>query len=184
MQHRLKGMRCYLSGAMDRVDDKGVIWRRWITEFLKSLGVIVLDPSDKKMYGDVKFKIEQKDFRRDCLDKEKFDSLQIETKALRSVDLRMVDISDFVIVYLDNRQTACGTFEELFKANLSKKPVLIVVEQGKKEAFAWLFGVIPHEHIFEDWDSLKTYLVKVHTDETVLTYKRWIFFDYDKLTAV
>ena len=45
--NRLKNTMCYLCGPMDRVDDGGVGWRRYITPILKDVGIGVLDPSDK-----------------------------------------------------------------------------------------------------------------------------------------
>ena len=45
--NRLNGMRTYLAGAMDRVKDGGVGWRKNITPLLKQMGVTVLDPCDK-----------------------------------------------------------------------------------------------------------------------------------------
>ena len=47
MINRLKGMRTYLAGAMDRVPDGGVVWRDKITPLLESKGVVVLNPCDK-----------------------------------------------------------------------------------------------------------------------------------------
>ena len=45
--NRLKGMRTYLAGAMDRVPDGGVGWRQTITPKLTEMGVVVLNPCDK-----------------------------------------------------------------------------------------------------------------------------------------
>ena len=45
--NRLKGMRTYLAGAMDRVPDGGAGWRDKITPLLKKMGVVVLNPCDK-----------------------------------------------------------------------------------------------------------------------------------------
>ena len=44
---KLKGMRTYLAGAMDRVPDGGTGWRNRITPMLKSLGV-----TEKINFGD------------------------------------------------------------------------------------------------------------------------------------
>lgn len=45
--NRLRGMRTYLCGAMDRVPDGGVGWRDSITPFLEDKGIVVLNPCDK-----------------------------------------------------------------------------------------------------------------------------------------
>ena len=45
--NKLKHTVCYLCGAMDRVADGGVTWRKAITPELNRLGVGVLDPCNK-----------------------------------------------------------------------------------------------------------------------------------------
>ena len=46
-------------------------------------------------------------------------------KQIRPVDLRMVDICDFLIVNLDLEVHATGTYEELYWANRCIKPILV-----------------------------------------------------------
>lgn len=173
--NRLKNQRVYLAGAMDRVPDRGNGWRDNITPFIESLGIVVFNPIKKPtVIGQedetthrhkVKLKIEKK-----------YDELSHLMKTIRSVDLRLVDISDFLIVNLDLDIHPCGTYEEIFWANRQKKPILIHMVQGKQNAPDWLFGTIPHEMIFSSWDSIKEYLVHVNESETLDNYNRWYFF--------
>ena len=93
----------------------------------------------------------------------------------------MVDLADFLICYIDVNIHTVGTYEELFWANRSKKPILICVEGGKKNTPHWLFGTIPHQHIFNNWEELKKYLIHVDQDENVEHYKRWTFFKYNEM---
>jgi hypothetical protein len=97
-------------------------------------------------------------------------------KVIRSVDLRLVDISDFLIVNLDLDIHPCGTYEEIFWANRQKKPIIVHMEQGKNSAPDWLFGTIPHQTIFSSWDDIKEYLNHINSSENIGTYKRWYFF--------
>ena len=46
-QNKLKNLRVYLCGNMDRAEDGGVKWRRMMTNYLLDLEVTVLDPSNK-----------------------------------------------------------------------------------------------------------------------------------------
>ena len=55
----------------------------------------------------------------------KYEELSGLMKTIRSVDLRLVDISDFLIVSLDLNTHPCGTYEEIFLANRQKKPIII-----------------------------------------------------------
>jgi nucleoside 2-deoxyribosyltransferase len=175
MLNRLKNQRVYLAGAMDRVVDRGNGWRDDITPFLENLGVIVFNPIKKPTI------IGQEDerthrYKIKLKAEQNYDELSQLMKVIRSVDLRLVDISDFLIVNLDLDVHPCGTYEELFLANRSKKPVVIHIEQGKNKTPDWLFGTIPHQMIFSTWAEVKTYLEYVHTYAEIQHYNRWRFF--------
>jgi nucleoside 2-deoxyribosyltransferase len=131
--NRLKNQRVYLAGAMDRVPDRGSTWRDNITPFLEEMGSIVFNPitkptntgledSDSHM---VKTKLKQR---------ERYDELSEMMKVIRRVDLRLVDISDFLVVNLNLDIHPCGTYEEIFWANRQKKPIIVHMEQGKINA--------------------------------------------------
>jgi nucleoside 2-deoxyribosyltransferase len=98
-------------------------------------------------------------------------------KTIRSVDLRLVDISDFLVVNLDLDIHPCGTYEEITWANRQKKPIIIHMVQGKGHAPDWLFGMIPHQMIFSNWDEIKNYLNHINNSENIDTHKRWYFFN-------
>lgn len=178
--NRLWGMRCYLIGAMDRVKDGGVPWRKDITPFLEERGVVVLDPTDKPI-GAGREDIEDRKLRKNLKECDQYDELQDAVHLLRVIDLRMVDNSCFLICNINVDIHACGTYEEMSWANRMKRPILVHVEQGKENCPDWLFGMLPHEHIFGDWKTLKNYLVHVDGDESVYHHKRWMFFDYTKM---
>ncbi len=173
--NRLKDNRCYLAGAMDRVADGGVGWRKMVKEELNGLGIIFFDPTDKpKCLG-----IEDKHTRKIInTAKEKFDFDKVARliKPIRGVDLRMIDKSDFMIVFLDKENNGFGTIEEISLANSQKKPILICQEGGKREAPNWLFGMIPHETIFSRWTDLIVYIRHIHEDKVIDTLNRWVFF--------
>lgn len=139
-KNHLKGARVYLSGPMDfvasRAAEKKYGWRTRVSQFLMSYGVTVFDPWNKPQirglheYGreDVK-SIEVRD-------KWTFDPGR---KGIRSrgecaasfwetmhIDLRMVDISDFVIAYCPTNIYSVGTVHEIVMARQQRKPVLFV----------------------------------------------------------
>lgn len=176
MNNRLKNQRVYLAGAMDRVIDRGNGWRDNITPFLESLGVIVFNPIKKPT------KIGQEDsethkYKTKLKLEKKYDELSDIMKTIRAVDLRLVDISDFLIVNLDLDIHPCGTYEEIFWANRSKKPVVVHMEQGKGNTPDWLFGTIPHKMIFSSWIELQDYLQYINTSAEIEHYNRWRFFE-------
>ena len=173
--NKLKNQRCYLAGAMDRVPDRGSTWRENISPFLQSLGVVVFNPLKKPS------NIGQEDeavaeHKKYLKQQKRYDELSLIMKTIRSVDLRMVDISDFLIVNLDLDVHPCGTLEEIFWANRQKKPILIHMEQGKQEAPDWLFGTIPHRFIFNSWIELQDYLLQINNNN-IDANDRWCFFN-------
>lgn len=173
--NRLKNQRCYLAGAMDRVADRGLGWRAFITPILNNFGVQVFNPLNKPTNIGVEDElvvIKKKKLKEE----KKYNELSMLMKEIRAVDLRMVDISDFLIVNLDLNTHPCGTLEEIFWANRQKKPILVHMEQGKSQAPDWLFGTIPHEFIFDNWDNMIKYLDDINTSGLNDHYKRWCFF--------
>ena len=111
MLNRLKNQRVYLAGAMDRVPDRGATWRNNITPFLEDMGVIVFNPIKKPTdvgledHDTHALKIKLKEQKR-------YDELSSIMKTIRAVDLRLVDISDFLVVNLNLEHHASGTYEE------------------------------------------------------------------------
>lgn len=175
--NRLKHQRVYLAGAMDRVADRGATWRESISPFLKSLGITVFNPLIKPT------SVGLEDYhvglmKKQLKENQNYDELSSIMRTIRSTDLRLVDISDFLIVNLDLNHHACGTYEEISLANRSKKPILIHVEQGKQQTPDWLFGAIPHEWFFSSWSDLKNYLLSIDSDNEIDRKNRWQFFNY------
>jgi nucleoside 2-deoxyribosyltransferase len=174
--NRLNNQRVYLAGAMDRVVDRGNGWRDDISPFLQNLGIIVFNPIKKPTI--VGQEDEQTHKHKIKLKAEKkYNELSEVMKVIRSVDLRLVDISDFLIVNLDLDVHPCGTLEEIFWANRQKKPIIVHMVQGKQSAPDWLFGTIPHEMIFSSWDEVKKYLIYINSYCDIETHKRWYFFN-------
>jgi hypothetical protein len=175
MNKKLQNQRVYLAGAMDRVADRGTGWRDDITPFLESLGVIVFNPIKKPSTIGMEDS-ETHDLKKRLKSEQNYNDLSQLMKVVRSVDLRLVDISDFLIVNLDLDIHPCGTYEEIFWANRQKKPIIIHMVQGKQNTPDWLFGTIPHQMIFSTWSEIKEYLSYINSSENIESYKRWYFF--------
>lgn len=174
--NRLNKQRAYLAGPMDRVADRGATWRDFITPHLERMGVSVLNPIIKPT--DIGLEDEQTHaYKKELKEQQRYDELTQLMKNIRNVDLRMVDISDFLIVNLDLDIHPCGTLEEIFWANRQKKPIIIHMVQGKQQTPDWLFGTIPHEMIFSSWSDIITYLEYIDHSDTIDRYKRWYFFN-------
>mgnify|MGYP001345055344 FL=1 len=161
---------------MDRVIDRGKGWRQEITPFLQSLGIVVFNPITKP----TEIGLEDHDthlVKTKLKKKKRYEELSSMMKVIRSVDLRLVDISDFLIVNLDLDIHPCGTYEEIFWANRQKKPIIIHMVQGKEHTPDWLFGTVPHQMIYSDWNDIYGYLEHINSSENINTYNRWYFFN-------
>ena len=174
--NRLKNQRAYLAGPMDRCPNGGKDWREYISNILEYNGAIPLNPSKKPI--DIAIENDDSRERRKILKQnQQYDELTKEMKIIRNVDLRMVDISDFIIANLDLDIFPCGTYEEIFLANRQKKPIIIHMKQGKENAPDWLFGTIPHDMIFSSWSEVANYIDYINYLTNIKHNKRWFFFN-------
>ena len=136
----LRNARVYLSGPMDfvhcRKTEKESGWRVRVREFLNSLGVTVFDPWTKPevlgMYdygreGERTTQIRHlwnfEETEQGRTDRKQCADLFRETMHL---DLRMVDISDFLIAYCPTNIYSVGTPHEIVVACEQHKPVLFI----------------------------------------------------------
>jgi len=189
--NRLNGMSVYLAGPMDDVKDRGVGWRQELTPFLLSLGLIVFDPCKKATeyaceIGDnydetvklLKLSKEHLSY------KEKRPYLEEVKKTMKSIvsyDLRMVDLSDFVILHVNRDVHACGSYYEGSHAAMQRKPVIVFCDQGIEEIPHWLFGVCKYETFFNNLKEIKSYLLHIDSDILIDDLNRWKFFDRSKI---
>ena len=183
MQERLKGMKNYLSGSMDECPDGGVSWRLDMQDFLWSLGCGVLNPCDKPTM----FALEDVDTREKIKylkGEGRYDEVSAIMKDISSIDLRMVDVADFLILHINKDYHMAGSYGEQSTACIQRKPVIVHCEQGKDAVPNWLWGVCNHNVFFSTWNEVKTYLLHVHQDEEVDDFKRWRFFNNSKIFGI
>lgn len=180
--NKLRGSRCYLAGPIDYCDNDGVAWRRSIAEFLRQRGVVVLDPTEKPINTDgIPSEIGEEKRKTQALKASgQFEEFRVVAKKIRSVDLRMTDIADFLVVYLDLSIPMCGTWEELFNANRQKKPILVIVKGGPSGAPLWLHGTIHFKYMFDNLEETKGFIQGI--DEGMIEMDgRWQLLDQVKL---
>lgn len=178
--NRLLGTRAYCAGPIDRCPQGGAHWRQQLKPLLAERGIITLDPLDKP----VDVGLEDDDHRAErSLWKQRGEYARFAAvmRVVRAVDLRLVDLADFLIVYLDMDVQMCGTMEEIFLSNRQKKPCLIWCPQGRVNIPDWLYGTLNFEMFFETLDEVITYLDHVATAPEVDSHRRWMFLDYLKL---
>lgn len=170
----LDGAICYLAGPIDQAEDSGTGYRRDIIAKSRehNINIKYLDPTNKLdgLKGEVG---DEQDRIKRYRERGRWKDLTDFMKLIVRADLRQVDISDFIIAKIDKRIHMCGTYHEIVVADIEKKPVLLIIEGGKKMAPSWLFGILEHEFMFDNEDECVKYLDKVNRGEVELNDK-WI----------
>lgn len=179
----LKGARCYLAGAIENTEDNGASWRERIKRNLAHLEIQWLDPLFKPIeYG----REEPGDFAemKEKRSRSTFSGVREFMRKIRAVDLRMVDISDFLIVHLNPTTPTFGTHEEVARAASQNKPVIVMVEGGVQAAPLWWFDMLNDCRFFSSWNQVHSYLIENSTISKTclanLSDGEWLLFDWVK----
>jgi nucleoside 2-deoxyribosyltransferase len=193
--NRLKGSIIYLAGPIQYADDWGVTWRKQATAYLHSLGIGVIDPCDKpsdmaQEDADTQSWLDSLKKNADLmLDSNKpelanryLDEYSNFLKEVVSVDLRFVDKSDALLVYINKDIYSCGTFHETSHAFLQRKPV-VCFTAGKSitNIPGWLYGHGKYSMFYPSLNEALAYVRYIHEDKDIDTQNRWKFLDYDKI---
>ena len=175
---KLTNHRAYLAGPIDNAKDDGVGWRQLATPYLKERGIQILDPTDKPVtqcrFNEIG---DEKEMIKKLVKLERWDELREIAKEIVLVDLRMVEVADFLIAYIDPDMHICGTYDEIFEALRHRKPTLIVHKGGKARMSMWLRGKLNHNFVFDNFEDLFNYIDALHDGTIEPDYTRWVFFD-------
>ncbi len=153
-ENLLKKSRVYLSGPMDfvgsRIIEKYLGWRAIVTPILKILGITVLDPWNKpnirghQSYGREGVEHSSVDYSKDFWVNDATRA-QFESDFWPTVhiDLRMTDISDFVIAFVPTNIYSVGTVHEIVMARAQHKPVMMISPPVKYDFFPEIAALSP-----------------------------------------
>lgn len=136
----LDGTTTYLSGPMDFVADRAAEqrngWRARIGQVLAAWGVRVFDPWDKPLVRNLgRYGLEDETsnqsraswrFDGDAAGAKARSSISGEFWPVMHIDLRMVDLCDYVIACCPTNLYSVGTPHEIVLARQQRKPVLLV----------------------------------------------------------
>jgi len=175
--NRLKYNRCYLCGPMEYSNSVGQDWRIALQKELMDLEIIFLDPTHKPTHIGIENEQTQ-GIMKELRAKGDYKLLRDMVRPIRSYDLRMVDVSDFLVVHLNHDVQTTGTWEELYLANRQKKPIILHYSQGKEQVPLWLFDVIPEQMMFGSWKEVCKYVRHIAKDKHIDDLNRWKFFDF------
>ena len=179
--NRLKNTRCYLSGAIEKATDGegGASWRQKVKEDLKCFGIHWLDPTDKPIKEGKETPEMQAKLKSDRQAGD-IDAIKKVMVPICRIDLRLVDISDFLIVHLDPEVPTFGTHEEISRAASQNKPVLLMCEGGLKTAPLWWYERLDPHLFFGSWDALYYYMdfISNCASHSLARDYKWLFFDW------
>jgi nucleoside 2-deoxyribosyltransferase len=160
----------YLSGPINFAKDHGLMWRKDFKELCNNynLNFVFFDPTDKpKSLGDEVNR--EKEIAAKYRKEKDWDGLQKHAKRFVRTDLRLCDLSDIIIAYIDKDVFMTGTWHEVIVGLQQKKPVLFIVKQGKEGAPDWLFGISDHNYIFDTVEDCVKYLSSLNNGDIELS---------------
>lgn len=164
--------RCYLAGPM-QYTETGRQWRDKVKKELLECNITFLDPYHKPFVTDVPEDELSREELLHWMDTGQYELVQTKMWAVRGYDLRCVDLSDFLIVYVDPKIPTWGTVEEVTTAVREKKPVFMAIEGGKKKTPLWIFGKIPHKYIYDNIDDIIKTIKAIDSGIIPCTSDRW-----------
>lgn len=147
---KLDGACAYLSGAMEMVSvEKAVAWRQEFIKLLKeaNLKIDCIDPTNKPG-GSTCGNQEDKNYQIKLQTEGRWVQLKNYVGHYRRLDLRFVDLSDFLVAAIDPSVPQWGTSNEIYEAERQHKPTFFIVEGGLSKLPRWLFDVVD----LDDWN--------------------------------
>lgn len=167
----LKNSYCYLVGPIEYANNC-FDWRITVTEAVKQIGIKCFDPNRDHFVNQLTESQQDRDKLREQRESGDWKSISKYMKGVISRDLRMVDLSTFIIGKIDPEVPTFGTIHEIVIASLQNKPILIYTDDKKKFPL-WLAGLINMDLVFESWGDIVEYLMKINSGEIYADPKYW-----------
>lgn len=167
----LRDTRVYLAGNMEYTEDC-VDWRDYVKTKLSDVGIKVLSPLDTTF---VDQKTESHDDRERLKRNRESGNLLAVHEYMRQViqkDLRLIDLSDFVIVNFEIQKPTFGTMHEIVIADQQKKPIFLIVNDKSKTPL-WLMGLLKPHYIYNNIDEALEIIKKIDSGVKEIDLRRW-----------
>lgn len=167
----LKNSYCYLVGPIE-YSDNCFDWRLAVTESVKHIGIKCFDPNKDHFINQLTENQKDRDALKAKRESGDWKNISEYMKGVIRRDLRMVDLSTFIIGKIDPEVPTFGTIHEIVIASLQNKPILIYTDDKKKFPL-WLAGLINMDLVFESWSEIVEYLIKINSEEIYADPKYW-----------
>jgi nucleoside 2-deoxyribosyltransferase len=173
--HLLSRTKCYLAGNIENSNAPDY-WRDVVKTELKETGIVFFDPLKKPFMDSVN---EDKQHIANLVElrsKGSFEELSKIMRKIRVEDLSLVDRADFLIASISAKTASWGTAEEVFWANRMKKPIFMVVAEGRRACPFWIFGTLREEQIYDSVEDVIAEIKKLDSGEKEIDLSRWKIF--------
>jgi nucleoside 2-deoxyribosyltransferase len=174
-KHLLRRTKCYLAGNIENCDAPDS-WRDQVKTDLRETGIVFFDPLKKPFLDSVNEDKEHVARLVKLREQERFEELSRIMRKIRVEDLSLVDRADFLIASISAKTASWGTAEEVFWANRMKKPIFLVVAEGKRACPFWIFGTLPSDHVYGAIQEAISAIRRIDSGETKIDLTRWKIF--------
>ena len=174
-KHVLHRPNVTLAGNIENSNAPGS-WRDQVAHELRDTGIIFFDPLKKPFMDSVNEDKEHMARLGKMRGEGRFDDLAKIMRKIRVEDLSLVDRADFLIASISAKTASWGTAEEVFWANRMKKPIFLVVAEGRRACPFWIFGTLPSDQIFGKIEDVIAEIKKIDAGETKIDLSRWKIF--------
>lgn len=171
MSNILNKTKVYLVGHMQYANGRG--WREEITKDLVDMGITVFDPYHKPFIDDTNEDETVRAQLKIWMEHGEYDSVAERMKKVRAFDLRLCDLSDFIIAHINPAVASWGSAEELVTSCRMKKPTFISIEGGKSKTPLWMMGMFPHKYFYNDIDEIVRTLRSIDSGIKEIDNERW-----------
>ena len=156
---------------MQYSDGRG--WREQITPELLDMGVTVFNPYSKPFVSEAREDELTRKTLHDLMEQENLDIVAERMRLVRNYDLRLCDISDFLIAHIIPNVASWGSAEELTTCCRAKKPVFISIEGGRKRTPLWITAMFPPKYIYNNVQEIVDILKKINIGEKEIDNDKW-----------
>jgi nucleoside 2-deoxyribosyltransferase len=176
--HVLHRTKCYLAGNIEN-SHAPHSWRDQVKNELRETGILFFDPLKKPFLDSVNEDKEHMVRLAKLREEDRFDELAKVMRKIRVEDLSLVDRADFLIACISAKTASWGTAEEVFWANRMKKPIYLVVTEGRRACPFWIFGTLPSDQIYGKIEDVIGEIRQLDAGEKKLDLTRWKIFRED-----
>lgn len=146
--------------------------RAEMTDRLGKYGIRVFDHYNKPFVSDVAESEDSREYMKSLIEAEEYDKLSA-LRNIRTFDLKLIDVSDFIVFVFDPTVLTCGSWEEFFLANRAKRPIFFINTAGKKATPYWIFWTIPHKYIYGSVDEFYSVIDDICSNKHPIDNDRW-----------